>query len=559
MAVRLSRSVSSAKVLVLAGSGLLTGAIAGACSATGDPQGFTGTSAGSGGNTSSSGTGGVDLDASQGDAPIQEDPKTCEQAAASRSYLGCDFWPTVVDNIVRPIFDYAVVVANAGDQDADVVVTQNGNMLGSTTVPPKALATLYLPWVDALKSTTEGPFCGPTSVRTSTVRATGGAYRLSSSVPVAVYQFNAIEYAGTGGPAGKDWAALCDTGSCISDCFSYTNDASLLLPATALTGNYRIAGPPAWADTNFTYPPYFAVTGTQDGTSVTVKLGSGSGIVGGGGVSTTAPGGTATFTLEAGEVVEVVGDSVMDADLSGTLVQASAPVQIIAGIACSQNPHGTFACDHLEESVFPAETLGKHYFVTQPTGPAGNTVGHVVRIYGNVNGTVLTYPGGNPGAPSGINAGEVVDLGVVDSDFEIVGDHEFVVGSYMVGADMISPGVPIEQQKGDPSQSFMTTVEQYRSNYVFLAPSDYDVSYVDVVAPTGTELTLDGATVSTAAQPLSSGFGVVRVLLGAGNGGAHVLKASAPVGIQVIGYGTYTSYQYPGGLNLGKIAPPPPE
>ncbi len=29
-----------------------------------------------------------------------------------------------------------------------------------------------------------------------------------------------------------------------------------------------------------------------------------------------------------------------------------------------------------------------------------------------------------------------------------------------------------------------------------------------------------------------------------------MLTASAPVGIQVLGYGAYTSYQYPGGLNL---------
>jgi hypothetical protein len=36
-----------------------------------------------------------------------------------------------------------------------------------------------------------------------------------------------------------------------------------------------------------------------------------------------------------------------------------------------------------------------------------------------------------------------------------------------------------------------------------------------------------------------------------------VLTASAPSGIQVLGYGAYTSYQYPGGLNLGRIAPVP--
>jgi hypothetical protein len=37
-----------------------------------------------------------------------------------------------------------------------------------------------------------------------------------------------------------------------------------------------------------------------------------------------------------------------------------------------------------------------------------------------------------------------------------------------------------------------------------------------------------------------------------------VLVSDKPVGLQVMGYGSYTSYQYPGGLNLGLIAPPPP-
>ena len=49
----------------------------------------------------------------------------------------------------------------------------------------------------------------------------------------------------------------------------------------------------------------------------------------------------------------------------------------------------------------------------------------------------------------------------------------------------------------------------------------------------------------------------MRIKLGPGQAGAHVLTASQPVGIQVMGYGSYTSYQYPGGLDLAQIAPPP--
>jgi hypothetical protein len=132
------------------------------------------------------------------------------------------------------------------------------------------------------------------------------------------------------------------------------------------------------------------------------------------------------------------------------------------------------------------------------------------------------------------------------------------VASFAVGAEMIDPGLPVDQQKGDPDQSLMVPVEQYRRKYVFLAPTDYDANFVDIVQPMSAEITLDGVTLGPAA-PLTSGFGVSRVQLGPGNNGAHVLVATEPVGIQVMGYGTYTSYQYPGGLNLSPIAPAPPE
>lgn len=483
------------------------------------------------------------------------DPTTCSQAAASRTYVGCDFWPTVTDNIVRPDFDFAAVVANTGESEATVTVTRGSTTVATVKVPANGLEKIYLPWIAALKGTTSiSPGC-PTDIKTATVRATEGAYHLTSSVPVAVYQFNAIEYAGKGGPADKNWTTAC-ANNCFGSvqCFSYTNDASLLLPSTAWTSAYRIAGPRAWKDpgatSDFTYPPYFAVT-AKDAAKVTVNLSPGASIVGGAGIANTPAGGKVTFDVAAGEVVEVVGSAT--SDFSGTLVTSTAPIQIVAGIACTNVPADKPACDHVEESVLPVETLGKRYFVTRPTGPSGAANGHVVRLVGNVDGTKLTFPGTTPpGAPATIDAGQVVDLGQVTTDFELVADHELTVMHFQVGAGPLSTAA-----KGDPSQSFSTAVEQYRLKYVFLAPDDYDVNFVDVVQPMDAKLTLDGVPVTTAPTAMSSGFGVARIKLGAGNKGAHVLTATAPVGIQVLGYGTYTSYQYPGGLNLGKIAPTP--
>lgn len=541
---------------------LAPGALAASCSATSSrndfsdggaggegPSGPSGPGSGGMGGDIFVGVGGSGAGAGGGDPGV--DPTTCAEAAAARTYIGCDFWPTVVANLVWSVFDYAVVVANAGDQPADVTVTRGATTVATATVPANDLATIYLPWVPELKGPDTNEL-GSAVGLTSTVRVPDGAYHLVTSRPVTVYQFNALEYAPQGGPPGKDWSSC--PGAASVGCFSYSNDASLLLPSTAMTGNYRITSAKGWPSPNV--GAYFAITGTQDGTTVQVKNSGLGQILAGGGIQATGPNGLVTFPLARGEVVEVVYAA--SADPAGSLVYADKPVQVIAGMPCTQMPLGVAACDHIEESVFPAETLGKRYFVSVPTSPGGGPVGHVVRIFGNVNGTQLSYPGITPpGAPLSINAGQVVDLGQVSQDFEISGDHEFAVATFQLGAAIVDP-FAIDQAKGDPAQSLATAVEQYRLKYVFLAPTDYDESYVDVVQPLTAQVTVDGQTLALAPTPISSGFGIVRVPLGPGKNGAHVLTATEPVGIQVMGYGSYTSYQYPGGLNLTAIAPPPP-
>jgi hypothetical protein len=538
----------------------------GACSATSSSSTF-GTSSSTGTGVGGDGGGsGIDDDFGTGgglgvggSAPDpSSDPVTCEEAAALKSYIGCDFWPTVTANNVWSIFDYAVVVANAGSEPASVTVTRNGTSVGTAEIPPNDLAKIYLPWVSALKGP-DADECGSAASLSGTVRADGGAYHLISTRPVTVYQFNALEYKGQGGPPGKSWSSCPGDQFCFTNfgpigCFSFSNDASLLLPSTAMTGNYRVTGVHGWSEANI--GGYFTVTGTKDGTSVTVNVAADGRVVAGGGIPGTSGGQSFTFSLDEGDVVEVLGTP--ETDLSGSLITATNPVQVLTGIPCTQVPSDTTACDHVEESVFPAETLGKHYFVTVPTSPGGAAIGHKVRIYGNVDGTVLTYPSGQvSGAPATINAGQVVDLDLVDTDFEIVGDHEFAVSSFLLGSAASDPNHVLGNQKGDPSQSLATAVEQFRTKYVFLAPDDYDENYVDVAQPTGATLTLDGAAVTAQVNAIGSGFGVARIKLGAGNAGAHVLTATLPVGIQVVGYGTATSYHYPGGLNLVAIAPPP--
>ncbi|CAN5869147.1 hypothetical protein BH11MYX4_BH11MYX4_09310 [soil metagenome] len=460
------------------------------------------------------------------------DPVNCEEAAQFKTYVGCDYWPTVTGNIVAEVFDFAVAIANVGTETANVTVTGPGGVNQKVTVKGGELGKVFLPWVKSLKGS-----AGNSGLAAS-VLATNSAYHLVSDKPVVVYQFNPLEFQAVGGPPGKDWSSCVPLGG-GPECYSYSNDASLLLPSTAMTGTYRIMGSQGMTrNGQAVMAPYFAVTGTAADTTVEVKLSGTGSVVGGSGISAASAGGTITFKLGAGDVAEIVSGVGKDFDLSGALLKADKPVQVISGVPCMDVPINVTACDHIEETVFPAETLGKHYVVMRPTGPKQNEVGHVVHFFGNVDATTLTYKPSKPaGCPDFLNAGQVADCGEVSADFEVSGNQSFGVGMFQLGGDKTDPtfngsGGP----QGDPSQSFAVAVEQYRTKYVFLAPTDYKTSYVDIVATGGTSITLDGADVSNKLSAISgTDYLRARILLGAGKEGAHVLEGSAPLGIRVLG------------------------
>jgi hypothetical protein len=495
---------------------------------------------------------------------VVQDPKDCAEAAANKSYIGCDYWPTVTANAVWSVFDFAVVVSNPGTDPATVTVTGPNSVNQMVTVMPGTVQKIALPWVPELKGADSNE-CGSSMPLSASVSKTGGAYHLVSSVPVLVYQFNALQYkAGSGGK----WATCPGTTTVCKPpagnnqpigCFSYSNDASLLLPSTAMTGNYRVVTTHGVSSLLPGIAPglraYFTITATQNGTTVKVKASANSDIAAGNGVAAIARNTSRDFTLNAGDVLELVGGDRTADDLSGSLVQADKPVQVIGGVPCIANP--TSACDHVEETVLPAETWGQRYAVTMPTGPKGTRAAATVRFVGNVDGTTLSFDPPVAGAPATLNAGQVVEVDNVSADFVVTGDKAFSVSTLQKSASVVDPGTAMP--KGDPSLSSATAIEQYRLKYVFLAPDDYDVSFADVVAPNGATMMLDGAAVTaTGTQIGGTGYKVFRIQLGATNGGVHTLVSDLPVGVQVIGYGSFTSYQYPAGLNLLTIAPPPP-
>jgi hypothetical protein len=522
-------------------------------------------------------------------------PETCEEAALGHTYVGCDFWPTITANPVYVEFDPAVVIANGSGSEATVTIDGPAAFHQQVTIAAGGLETVKLKWVPELK----GPEFSLTNTSggrlNASSRVNGGAYHIVSTVPVTAWQFNPLQYAI---PA----EACTRVTNGMSGCRSATNDASLLIPSTAMTGSYRVFGYSSkhegtdWG----TVPGGIAITATKDGTSVQVQLGPkcgvelypttdlGACVAAGPGIDAKMPGDIYDFAMNAGDVVQLVGAWAKDpqtrnADMSGTIVKTSdtTPVQVVAFNAISQLPDVTVAnADHMEETVLPAEVIGKKYIVTPPATPLGQNVGHVVRIYGNVDGTTLTYPEGkpDPAAPDTINAGEVVQIPalptgqpaagcmtvpgncMLNKPFVVEASQPFAVASFMVGGVLQMPGTDATTSQGDPSFSMMVTPEQFRREYTFLAPTDYLENFADVLVPTGATVNLNGAPVTTAPTPIgNSGWGTLRLTLDAGTGGIHKLTTDHEqgLGLQVMGFGFATSYYYPGGLNLERISEPP--
>jgi IgGFc binding protein len=555
------------------------------CSAGGSDKGKNGgTGATSSGGSAAHGGGSVtgpDIDLG-GAPPVDpgggddNNPTTCEQAAKSQTYIGCDFWPTVTYNPVYHEFAFAVVVANGGSVDADVDVQRLGASVATAKVPAGGLATIKLPWVMELKGEEFTRTDATTGARKKeSVLAKGGAYHMTSSVPVTTWQFSPLDY--------QQPAANCPGLPAGTEvCLSVSNDASLLLPSTAMTGTYRLAGRSARLEgggIDYTSSQGgFAITATKDDTKVDLQLsadrksepGAGAKIgpavlAAGTGVAAAMPGETVSYTLQAGDVLELVGqwaafEPEPHGDLSGSLLNATKPVQVIAfnallnGVptATDGNP------DHIEETVLPAEVIGKSYVVAPPTGPDKRVPGHMVRFFGNFDGTTLTYPAGMPaGAPTTLKAGEVVEIGPVTDSFVVDGgDKSFSVASIMLGGTKQDPDMMLK--RGDPSLTMEVTPEQFRKQYTFLAPTTYLQNYADIVIPTGANVTLDGQPLTGTPEAIgSSNWSLVREPLSAGQDGAHRLEASEKVGLQVLGFGSATSYCYPGGLDLKPISDAP--
>src|SRR5690606_24555171 len=132
------------------------------------------------------------------------------------------------------------------------------------------------------------------------------------------------------------------------------------------------------------------------------------------------------------------------------------------------------------------------------------------------------------------------------ADFLVTSDKPIIVTQYMEGQDAGGGS-------GDPAMYLAVATEQYRTDYLFHAPTNYEYSYVNIMAPNGANVPLDGMPVTGFTPIGGTVFGVARVALDNNGDGNHRVTADQAVGISVYGYGQFTSYWYAGGANVSVI------
>lgn len=484
----------------------------------------------------------------------------CQAAAAQAHAVGCEYYATYMEQVLATTLGetpcFAAIVANTWDTPAHLAVDGFASTFAMeqfTRIPvgsgeniryepysadrglaPGQVAVVFL-------SGEEGPapLCpAPSAIPRGTMvngSGIGSSFRIRSDVPVVAYEINPY-----GGGA------------------AHTTGASLLLATGAWGTNYVAAN----AYAHDLADPSLNIVAMADDTKVTLVPRAD--IVGGNGV----PAGRAnvpwTITLQQGQQVQLS----QPAELTGSVVQSSKPVGLMAGHACARIPVSNPYCDHAEQMIPQVKALGSEYVGVMHLPRAGEP--GLWRLVGVVPGTKLSWSAAsNVGGPSTLGAGETVEL-LTDAPFVVKSQdeaHPFLLFSYMVG----NQWKPALDGIGDADFVLGVPPKQWMNQYVFYTDPTYPSSHVVLVRGKSEgafrDVTLDCAGVVRDWAAVGD-FEYARVELTRKNfarvgdcaSGRHEIKSEGPFGLWVWGWGSPdapgtrdVSYGYPGGMNVQPI------
>lgn len=472
-----------------------------------------------------------------------DDP--CGTAEAARTYIGCEYMAAPfaqTRELDRRAFDFRVVVANPSSLPAEVSVLRGAQLLEQRRIVPGGLVEIPLPWVDGLSF--------PNGAEWESAAVPDGAFRVRSSRPVLVSQFNPFHYASFEGGLR----------------YSFTNDASLLLPVHALGNDYIAATYMPTSSAGGSSPPWIGIVGTSpEPTTVEVLASAPIRADADGRFPATQAGETLTFTLARGEVAQLVAAAPPrcdesrpgydpatelceepDYDLTGSRIRADKPIAVFSGHVCAFVPFHTPACDHLEAQLAPVPTWGESY-QTQPLIEPGTPTGNLLRIIAAEDETRVSFePPIGTVSEINLNANEYREFRI-DAPVSIEASAPIQVAQLLMGQHATYP--PLE--RGDPALTMLVPAEQFRTDYVFVTPSSYadapsGRAYVLISRMPGARIELDGEALEADWTRVGDReLAIVRL-----TGGAHRATGSSPFGLIAFGLGEYTSYACPAGLNL---------
>ena len=278
-------------------------------------------------------------------------------------------------------------------------------------------------------------------------------------------------------------------------------------------------------------------------------------------------------------------------DLSGSMVLANRDVVVFGGSEASNAPNtnhcdkvagvcewdgetkcggnedctskfNTCCADHLEQQLFPVKSWGKRYLASK-TFPR-NQEQDVYRVMAAENNTQITTVPPQANIPV-LNKGEWIDFESLDN-FEIIAKKPVLVGQFLASEHAPEPNVngvpqPGDAGIGDPAFILLVPEEQYRQDYVFLAPNKYESDYTTVIAPDGALVWVDCKEIlpnliEQNCDPMEPDdfelFGTGEYMTAKFKiaDGVHRVYSDQDVSVYVYGYDQYVSYGYPAGLNI---------
>ncbi len=499
----------------------------------------------------------------------------CESAQENKSTLGCDFYSIAPG----PEYEtrgscFAALVANTWTSPVTITASWGGTTGDGATiarVPVGQGASLtYQPLTNGQLQP------GEVAIVFLAQYQSGDIFHVPCPAGVqALVTGQPTEVDGTG--IGEAFRIQTDRPIVAYDIFpwggasSFVSSATLLVPTPAWGDNFVAVD--AWeANPQLAFVngyPHVQVVAAEDATQVTISPSAA--IVGGPGVMGTPMGTPVTYTLNAGEMLQLQQPE----RLIGSIVQSAdeKPISVWGGTACMNVPIGTVACDAAHQQLSHVQALGNRYIGAQyrpRLGGAEEVVPYT--IVGAVDGTQLTWDPAPPaGAPATLDSGQFVVFNAAEQ-FSVGSqdeDHPFYLAIHMTGGSNAS-GI------GDPEYVNVVTPEQWLDEYLFVTDPTYGNTNLVFVRQRQDDMTFADVSLDCVGNlagwtPIGSGeFEFTRVDLvangapqGTCDNGAHTAESEAPFGLTVWGFDQYASYGYPGGMSVKPIntvvVPPIPQ